>query len=291
MGSLDDRIKAAKPLAPALPGDFATRVMTEIDRRGLVPAKPRPWQRWLPAGAAAVLLAAAAMLVNAAVFELRMNGSLELLYFGQRFVGDFLTRVPYDLLGAVLIAGGGAGWLLARARTMRVRLAWLLALSYGISGAGGAALAASGLNERLQTGVVEEGWDWPLLGPFYGRRAHYARPHHRFRMGRVLALQAGVVELLTPGGDTLQVHVPPGFNVRPGEHLRLRGDAVAGRFFAREAQRFQPHHAQRYFHHMRGPMGRPMGPMMRGGRPMGPMMRGGGPMHRPMGPPQRPPAP
>jgi len=293
MRPLDDRIRAARPEAPPLPDDFAATVMAEIARRGLVP-RPAP-RRWplVAAGAAALLLGVA--LVNALAFEVRMNGSLEMLYFGQRYAVDFLGRLPYDLLLPALLAAALSGWLFGRARLRRVRLTWAVLASYLVTGVGGVALADSGLNERLQEQAVAESWQMPLVGPFYRHRAHYRRPHPHIRMGRVVSRENGAVILETPDGEQVPAHLPPRFAPEPGEMVRLRGDAVSGRFFAREAQRCDPSRARRYFmgHHRRGGMGPGdmgpgmMGPGMRG---MGPGMRGMGPGARspgaaPMGPP------
>jgi hypothetical protein len=308
---LERRLRAARPAVPPLGPEFAAQVMGEIKRQGLV---PRPaWQvrgaLWLRRGAAVAALLAAAVALNAVVFELRSNGTLELLYFGTGLLGGFVTQLPYDFLLAALLLAGTAAWLLhgadllrgipllrgvpllGSARLLRVPVAWAVLVSYGLTGAGGLSLAASGLNETVQESVLRESLQGPGLSWFYGERAVYHRPHPRFRMGRVVALADGRARLETPLGEEETVRLPPGFQAQVGDWVRLLTAADGAGLRAEQAQQCNPRRVGPYFQHhrtmremmqgrgMRGPMGPGMGHM---GGGMGPGI-GGGMRH--MGPP------
>ena len=119
----DERIRAARPTVPELPPDFAASVMARIEGQGLAVLPPQRavlgvWLRWMAAG---VLMSAGVLLVNAFAYELRMNGSLELLHFGGRFLGSFVGGLPYDLLlSALALAGLAALRLLTPAAFARL---------------------------------------------------------------------------------------------------------------------------------------------------------------------------
>lgn len=264
---------------------------------------PRPaWQvrgaLWLRRGAAVAALAAAAVALNAVVFELRNNGTLELLYFGTQMLGGFLSQLPYDFLLAAMLLAAAAAWLLRNARPLRVPVAWVVLVSYGLTGAGGLSLAASGLNESVQESVLNASLEGPGLSWFFGERAVYHRPHPRFRMGRVVAVEGRQARLETPLGDEETVQLPPGFQAQVGDPVRLLTAADGSGLRVVQAQHCNPRRVGPYFQHHRrmremmrerGMQG-PMGPGMRGMRHMGPGMRGpmgggmGGGM-RQMGPP------
>lgn len=285
----EERIRAARPAVPHLPPDFAAQVMAEIERQGLAirPAWRVRAPVWLGRAACVAALAVAVLALNAAAYQFRSSGTLELLYFGTRLLGGVVSGLPYDLLLTVLLLGGAAAWLIRYARVARVPVAWAVIISYGLSGAGGLALAASGVNETVQDAVLSGAADVPGLDWFYGRRAMYHRPDPRFRMGRVIAQEGRTVRLETPLGDEETVLLPPGTQVQPGDMVRLitaPGDATLR---ADAVQLCRPASVQHYFHHrqmMRGRMGPGMGPGM--GRGMGPGMGSGmgpgmgGPMHR-----------
>jgi hypothetical protein len=284
MKSLEERIKAAKPDVPELPAGFSDRVMARIAGEGLaeLPAPAGHRRRRFSLAGAALLLAVAIVLVNGLAFELRMNGSLELLFFGTRFLGTFLSNLPLDLLVPVLLLSGLAAWLLRYGRAARLATVWVVLIAYGVTGGGGLALAQTGLNERVRDWALQDERDVPMLGPFYRHRARYRMHHRNFRMGRVLEIENGSARILTPAGEEVSVNLPPGLRPRVDEHVRLSGAPVSGRFAAERGQLCEPRRARRYFHHMR--MGR--GPMMGPGMEMPPGQMGRGPMMGPGGAPR-----
>ena len=326
-------VRRARPAVPPLPANFAAQVWAEAARQGLTPLPV--WRvrgaLWLGRSLAVAVLAAAVLALDAAVFELRSNGALEVLYFGVRLLDGFLAALPWDLLMAVAVTGTAGGWLLRHARIVRVPLTWAVLLAYGMTGTGGLALAASGLNERVRDAVLADaltvaarpaaagtgaggaaevaGEAGPVPAPrgpghpmgrmagyvagYFMERTVYQRPHAHFRMGRVLTVQGERVRLQAPDGQELEAQLPPGFQAKVGEHLRLIVAEDAPVLRVEQAQRCAPA-AQRYFHPMRrmhGPGGGPglmrpgMGPGMMGPGMMRPSGAGHGPHGRMLPPP------
>lgn len=302
---LEARLRAARPPVPPLPADFAAQVWAEVERQGIV---PRPaWalrvKVWAVRVAAVALLAAGALTLDAAVYEVRNNGALEVLYFGARMLDGFLRGIPYDLVLATLLTGGAVAWLLRYARFARVPVAWALLIAYGLTGTGGLTLAATGINDAVRKSVLEEeaapkdgqtagrgsgglpGVFAGMMMGYFTERAVYHRPHARFRMGKVLSRDGNLVRLESPAGEEMEARLPPGFQARPGDHLRLIVDPDGTTLRARAAQHCGAT-AERYFHHMRMMRGRGMGPGHMGpGMGPGRMGPGMGPGH--MGPGMR----
>lgn len=261
--SLERRLKAARPSAPELPPNFALGVMGAIDRQGLsiLPGWRATLGLWARRGAGAVILMLSALLVNGALYDLRGNGGLELLYFGGRFLTALPAALPWDLMLGALAAGLLAAGLLRTGKTARVRMAWVLIVSYVLSAGGGTALAGSGLNQTLHD-LVGKGEALPApMHWFYANRGLYRRPHPDFRFGRVVSMQDGQAMLQNPAGEQLAVSLPPGFKAVVGEHLRMAGVGGKKGFRAGQAQRCQPERVRHYFRHRQ---------MMQGGS-----MRGG----------------
>lgn len=273
MDRFEETIRRAKPEVPPLPADFAAQVWAEAQRQGL---RVRPaWQvrgpLWVGRAAAVVALLAAMVVLDGAAYQVRSSGLLELLHFGATLLGSFAAHIPYDLVLTALVLGAAAAWLARYARLLRVPIAWAILISYGITGAGGLALAGSGLNESLQTAVIKDEVSGPGLSWFFERRAVYRRPDPRFRMGRVIALDGQRARLRTPLGDEEQVVLPPDFHVRVGDDVRLLAKPNGALMHARMAQHCNPATVRGYFRHHEM-----MREMMRA-RGMGPGMRGHGP--------------
>lgn len=286
---IEDRIKAAKPAAPPLPPDFNARVMAGIAGEGLaiLPARTGRVRRHLYLAASVFMLGLGILLANGAVFEVTMNGNLELLYFGSRFLGSFIALLPFDLLASATLLAGITVWLLHRGRVTRVALTWLVMTAYGITAAGGVALAESGVNEKLRDWIVETDVDLPGVSGYFLHRAHYRMRHPEFRMGRVTEVEATAARLVTPTGEAYWITLPSGLRPNVGDHLRLGGKESGGRFVADEGQLCNPKRTMRYFHPMPmgggGAMGRDR---MEMGERMEKMMKGrmaGGMGHHRMG--------
>jgi hypothetical protein len=300
MDRFEQRIRAARPAVPELGPQFSAQVLAEIARRGL---RVRPaWQvrsaLWLGRAAALGALGVAVLLLNGAAFELRSNGALELLAFGTRLLGGFLADLPWDLLLSALLLAGAAGWGLRHAQLARVPVAWAVLIGYGLTGAGGLALAGSGLNESVQSAVLEDRAGGLGLQWFYAQRAMYRRPHPHFRMGRVIALEGQRAQLQTPAGEVEEVMLPQGFRAQVGDAVRLIVAPDGPLVRAQAAQLCNPSTVGPYFRHhrmmqemmQRRGMGAGMGGMGPGmGRGMGPgMHRGmGGGMGPGVGPMQQ----
>lgn len=250
---LEELLKASRPGTPDLPPDYSLRVMETIQREGLA-VRPK-WVHQLRRGTrrAAILAALLAGVVfsDALAFEVSINGSLELLHFGTRYLGDFLAKLPLDLLLGSLLFTTLAAWLMAGGGPVRARMAWVVLFSYALSATGGATLAETGINEVLQETVVSKAPEMPVLGHFFRRRARYATPHPHLRMGRVTGVENGTATLITPDEETVEVKLPRDFRPRVDEHLRLRGMMRDRKFQVEEGQRLPPRRLGRYFRHHR----------------------------------------
>ncbi|MEE8435851.1 MAG: hypothetical protein V3S64_13790 [bacterium] len=281
LSMLEARLREARSEAPDLPADFAQGVIEAIAREGVSirPAWRGTLLHWGRRAAGAAVLLVTAALVNAAVYDLRVNGGLELLNFGLRFWDGFLATLPWDLMLSALAAGLAAAFLLRTGKAARVRMAWVLIASYGIGLGGGTALAGTGVNLALHD-RVEQGERLPApMQWFYATRARYRRPHSGFRIGRVISVDNGRALLQTPLGEEVAVTLPPGFKTAPGEHLRLAGVQLETGFQTAEAQRCQAERVRPYFHHARMMQERMRQRMQRGGGMMRErMMKGGGMM-------------
>ena len=288
MNNLEQRIRAAKTVEPPLEEGFAAEVWEAIQARGLT-IRPR-WQvlalRMLRRVAAVLLLVGGLWAANTAFYETRANGNLELLYFGMDFLATFMTQLPFDLIFAMAALAALGAWLLREGKLARVRMAWIVLITYGITGVGGLAGANSGINEVLippmapeAASETSEAGDDTVLG-YFRRRMHYRHPHPNVRMGRIVEREDGVLVMETPLGERMRIPFR-GADEKAfprGMHLRLRGRATPKGFLPDEVQRCDPSRVGRYFHRMRGMGGR--GPGMGG---HGPGMGGAGPGMHPMG--------
>ncbi len=292
MDDLERRLRDARPAVPPLPADFSARVMTALEQE---PVSIRPaWQVRLGAAlrwaAAAALLIPGVLSAGALTLEVRFSGLLEVLYFGADWLGAALRGVPYDLLGLLLGSGLLAAWGVQRLSVLRLPVAWLLLLSYGLAGTGGLAMAGSGLGTQALQASLESDAEWPGLSWYLRERLAYRRPHPDFRMGRVIAVEGERVRLRTPAGEEVLTTVPPGLRPVPGTHLRMVGRQAGTEFRPSRVQQCEPRAVAHYFHHaeMRRRHAEMMGGGMGGGMGRGPGMMGPrrhrGPMGGPMGP-------
>jgi len=288
LSDLEKKLKSAKATAPRLPSDFSAKVMDQIHQQGLSPHSNTS-RALLRRFAGVVSLMLALLVSNWLLYEVRMNGSSEMLHFGTRFLSEFISDMPYDLLGIVLLLGLLSGWLLngvaggrflpalmnpTRNGFMRAAASWIVA-SYLISGLGGTALAFTGINEQMQGLAVRGELSLPWVGDFYRHRAMFRRHHPGLRLGQIKNLQNNRVILISPEGEEFEAMLPQGFKGGEGDHLRMAG-VLSGRVFqAEEVQVCDQRRTGRYFRHMEG-MGKMMERMREKG--MGPMMRGMGGM-------------
>ncbi|MFH2132950.1 MAG: hypothetical protein ABIK68_21405 [bacterium] len=253
MKKLDDILRAAKPAVPDLPEDFSQRVMSRIEKLDPVAAPviaARPPVRWTPLLGGLLLLALSLITVNNIVFEIQMNGSLEMLYFGTRFLKDVLTYIPFDLIVPALIVTALASWLMWHSNAFKRGIAAILLGSFLTTTFGGAALAATGINDRIQSVIIQEEREWPLVSWFFKERARYFVDHPNFRMGRVENTDGPFAWIIDPRGGKSRIELPAGMRVREGQIVSLTGVASGGLFRVNSGHHCNPGRAGRYFHHM-----------------------------------------
>ncbi len=305
MDNLEKRIKSSKPEAPELSENFSNRVMRGIEGLTILsPAKPLRWI-WIIGGA--IPLTLAALFGSYSFYETSTNGSVELLYFGTRFLNDVWQYLPLDLILFFSLFATLSSWLFWKSRLLKVGVVGVTAGCWLIAGIGGAALAVSGFNEKAGETLEADRKEWPWLSDFYRRRARYFVSHPHFRMGKIVAKEDGFVWVETPRGEKIKVFPPPTLSgvyhppppsgvftpppnvdkvnmpgqdgqaaleeLRVGQFLRIKGKPKDGVFHAERMHRCEGRRFGRYFrrmgrgHGMRRRMGR--GHEMRRGHGIG----------------------
>lgn len=263
MKNLDVILKEAKPAVPRLPEDFSMVVMAEIEQLdplitsdNLYPNRVKYTQCvW-----GVLMLALSLLFFNSVIFEIQMNGSIELLYFGTRFLKDAVTYIPFDLILPVIAIAGLSSWLIWQSKAFKKGIAGILIGSILTTTFGGAALAATGINGQIQTTFIENKWDMPLLSWFYKERARFYVDHPNFRMGRVGRAEDGLVWIVDPHGNESKIALPSGMTVKKGQVISLVGLETGNVFRASTGRHCSPGRVGKYFSHMsmmhQEPMGR-----------------------------------
>ena len=247
MSDVEEKIKGAKLKVPDLPPDFSQRVMVKIDKLGVMVLPERRGSRWVRLIVGIGLLIIGLVAMNNFTFELRMNGSLEMLYFGTRFITDILRYIPWDTFLPALLITGVASWLIWKSHLVKRGIALTIAACYLVTGVGGVALANSGMNEQLQAQIVQEKREWPLISWFYKERARFFVRHPNFNMGRVVQADEKSAWVIDPYGNRLRIMLPPQTVVKNGQYLRIRGKKGGEAFMAIDVHFCGSDSVQRYF--------------------------------------------
>jgi len=252
VNKFEEILKSAKPPVPELPPNFSTRVMSEISQ---LEAKSIGLQTRTRVGLgsftiACLLLLLSLLTFNSILFEIQMNGSLELLSFGTQFLSDIFGYIPFDLIIPTVLVVALASRMMWVSKVFKKGVAAVIISSYLITGLGGAALAATNVNKRIQKTLTTGKIDWPLISWFYKERARYQVKHPNFNMGQVEKLSDGFVWIVDPNGRTIKVKLPEGQAVEKGQFIRIVGSVDKGLFKGNNMNFCHPVNAQRYYHHM-----------------------------------------
>lgn len=247
MDKLEDILKSARPAVPELPSNFSEQVMSAIAELEAEPA--RSPISFLNLVMAFFLLLIGLLSVNSILFEVQMNGSMELLSFGTRFFTDAMAYIPFDLIIPAALIIGLASKMMWASKAFKKGIAAVIISSYLITGIGGAALAATGMNERIQNTLIERKIDWPVISWFYKERARFFVKHPNFNMGRVNKVDNGFAWIVDPNGREIKVELPNGQVVQKGQYIRLAGASNNGVFKGQDMNFCHPVKVKRYFHH------------------------------------------
>lgn len=247
MSDIEEKIKGIKSKVPQLSSDFSQRVLSRIDELDAVVQPVGRGSRWFRLFMGIGLLVIGLVAVNNSAFELRMNGSLEMLYFGTQFLSDILKYIPWDIILPALLITGIASWLIWNSHLVKRGIALTIAVCYLVTGVGGVALANSGMNEQLQTQIVTEDREWPLLSWFYKERARFFVRHPNFNMGQVVQSDDRSALVVDPYGNELRVMLPPQTVVKNGQYLRIRGEKGGQAFMATDVHFCGAGSVGRYF--------------------------------------------
>jgi hypothetical protein len=252
VNKLDDILKSARPSVPELPPKFSERVMSEIGRLEAksIGSQTRSRSSLFNFIFACLLLLVGLLAFNSILFVIRMNGSLELLSFGTRFLADIFSYIPFDLIIPAVLIVALASRMIWASQAFKKGVATVILGSYVVTGVGGAALATTGVNERIQKTLIEDKRDWPVISWLYKERARYHVKHPNFNMGQVEKLSDGFAWIVDPNGKKIKIRLPEGQTVRKGQFIRLVGSVDNGLFQGHDMNFCHPVNAQRYYQHM-----------------------------------------
>jgi hypothetical protein len=252
MDNLEKLLRAARPSVPDLPTDFEQMVMTRIVNQGVKfrSADTNVLLQKVRIAIGLVMLAVSLVLFNYNSYELSSNGSLELLYFGTRYFFDFLGYLPWDLIISSMALTGLSVWLIGKSRILKRGIALIAVVSYLVTGIGGAALAATGINNTIEAGISRHEQSLPWLNLFQNRRAHEFIHHPNFKMGKVEEVENGVAVVVTPHGDKIRIQLPEAMLVKAGQVLRMSGEGNDTLFSAEQVDVCNPNRVGRYFSHL-----------------------------------------
>ncbi len=249
----DKLLKSAKHNTPPLPVNFSATLMKEIDKRKLVikQVKKSVLKNAVNLILSILTVLTGIILINAVIFEIKMNGSLELLNFENEFILDFLSQVPYDLIfySAAFIIGGIL-FLRTNERLQQIAITNLSIIVVIISGIGGTALANSGVNENLQELELQGEINIPLMHHFYVNRARYDLAHNNVMIGLVKKVSENTAFIETPSGENINILLPEGTNVKQGEYIRIKGTKNSlNAFNAEIIQHCNSEKIRKYYNH------------------------------------------
>ena len=283
MRDLDNLIRKIKPKVPILPKEFSTQVLKRIRQEKI---EITPHRRWINQRSVMLLLTLAlfgigVLLLNLLFFEIKSNGSLELLYFGSDFLLDFFKFIPFDTLFIAIIILLLTSWSLQKSNIVKIGIVGITAISLLFSGLGGAALAISNLNENVQQKISDKGYNLPFFSQFYNDRARYRVHLPRFQFGKIVAVHDHSFVVENPFGEEVEVRTPVGSQFKVGQIIRMKGRFLNRIFHAQRFQHCNQTRACTYFvgmrHGYKGMINRP-GYMRRG---WGRWKRGGGRINQP----------
>ena len=253
MNNIDELLKKSKPEVPNLPEAFSQKIILKIKEQNLE-IKPvgfsQSESKWISLIAGTLLMLLALIFMNNAIFEVQMSGSLELLSFGTKYAIDFANYLPLDMILATLLIIGGSTWLLWKSHLIKQGIALIAAGSFLVSSIGGSALAATRVNERIQSEVIKQENTIPIISWFYKERARFHMDHPNVLMGKVIEQTDNSIIIQDPRGKTVKIRLPSGTRVQTGQYLRLDGKQVNDGFLANVMQYCNPTTAGRYFSHM-----------------------------------------
>lgn len=253
MIDLENLLRKARPDVPDLPDEFNSTVMQRIAKLD-VPTEPVPIRdpfSGIQLGIGLLALIIATLLFNYNTYEILMNGSLELLFFGRQYILDFIRYLPWDLIVSSLLLTLLSAWLLRRSGMIKRGIASLALISYLVTGVGGSALAAAGFNDQIEAALSETKESWSWLKILRHSRARQFIHHPHMKLGKVEKLTNGEAEIITPNGASLRIQMPPGTDVEVGQYVRASGIDIQSTFSAEKVHICNPSRVNRYFGQMK----------------------------------------
>lgn len=253
MHDLEKQLRLFKPKVPELRSDFSERVQLGIDELQFQPYKaPLAFSRWAKIGVGVSLLVSCLLLIDYIIFAMQMSGGLELLSFGLGYMRDTLNYLPLNLIVLTFVMTAGAAWVFQNSKFLKLKFLKMAFGSYLVVGTGGVALAASGVNEQIQSWAINKDAQKTILSQLFLSHTKYKVRHNHFRMGQVLSkINDQNLWIINPRGEKVKVSMPAHGQFKVGEYIKFSGDTIKGEFQAQEFRRCGPSTINRLFHHMK----------------------------------------
>lgn len=250
MENLEAKLKSAKPTVPELSVNFTEKILAGVEHIEMSTnpqASVALKQRRLYFYASINLLFTGLIFFNNSVFEIRAGGSLEVLHFGIGFVSVFFKLLPLDMILSTIIITGMGALLLQRSGRIKQGLVKVVVAVYLLSGIGGSAIAATGINEAIKSNLIKSEMRWPVLTRYYQTRASFCLDHANFLVGRVIRLGEDNFWVITPDGQKIKVAKLPHMALAVGQYLCMNGIMKENRFNISLINYCDAHHMERYF--------------------------------------------
>jgi hypothetical protein len=141
-------------------------------------------------------------------------------------------------------------WLIWKSAVLKIGIVGLMSISFILIGAGGAALAVTGINEAIQNRVIESQAEFQVISWFYKQRVRNNLNHPNFHMGRILITQDNHTQLLAPTGKRTPITLPEKTGLKEGGYVRLLGKPGPEGFEVKQYQQAQSSMTEQYFCYM-----------------------------------------
>lgn len=253
MTRIEDLLIKASPMVPSLPEEFSDLVLNRIKELNLSPVDEtqKSVQGGLSLSLGIILLLAGLLLGSFVSTEINANGSLELLGFGNRYLGAFLSYLPLDTIISTIVITSLAAYLIWKSHRWKATLGRIILGVYFSIVAGGAAMASTGLNEQIMSWAVFSEKQPGFFGRIYLDRKKYLLQRNDFQLGKVTEIGRGFVWITDPLGQRKKIALPQGVNVSLDQYVKFAGQTKNGLF---QADAFRPCNIRRanmYFSHMK----------------------------------------
>jgi hypothetical protein len=250
MKDLDKLLKAAKPAVPELSVNFSEKLMSQLEQVE-ISMKPELTQAtkqkhamfWIAVSMQLIAL----FIFNNSIFEIQSSGSLEVFHFGLNFIPVFIKYLPFDIILLAIVLTGFSSILWQRSRMTQRRLTKIVVATYLITGVGGTAVAATGINSRIKSNLLRSAGSNSVVASYYQTRTVFCLDHPEFLIGRVINQNNSKFWVITPEGRKIEIKQPPLSKISVGQYLCLHGIMEKDHFNIKLINYCDSSHMEGYF--------------------------------------------